>query len=209
MRGIKPQDLERYLTFYARRIRRLAPVLSSRDKIFSIEFFQSLQLVTYHKIGVLAPSLKELRWPSFSDAHSWLGHDFCRLLPPYVSLFLGDRISRFVAFDYGLHPHSTLLSFISTHLRNLKELDLRALEGGRIDGISDSCWGSLEHLKLGRDTGSFLSNLAHSTRPARLLSLCLEVHSFMNFPNDSRPPPGTINSFPSLRVVSIRTCRGP
>jgi hypothetical protein len=134
MRGIKSHDLERYLTFYACRIRKLAPILSSRDKMFSIEFFQALGLVTGHRPGALTPRLKELLWPSPDAIGKWLGGD-SRLLTPHINLFLSETVSSFTAFDCGAHLQSTYLTYIIDHLPNLEDLDLRALAPRRIEGI--------------------------------------------------------------------------
>ncbi|TEB32513.1 hypothetical protein FA13DRAFT_1813413 [Coprinellus micaceus] len=206
MRGIKSHDLERYLTFYACRIRKLAPILSSRDKIFSIEFFQALGLVTGHRPGALTPRLKKLLWPSPDAIGKWLGGD-SRLLTPHINLFLSETVSSFTAFDCGVHLQSTYLTYIIDHLPNLEDLDLRALAPRRIEGIQDSSWRNLETLKLPPFSEGLLATLVNSALLPQLRSLRIQDFNPFHLPDPNsqgrRPTEG--NALPSLRRLFVQT----
>ncbi|KAF6761315.1 hypothetical protein DFP72DRAFT_880715 [Ephemerocybe angulata] len=98
-RVITLEDLSRYLTHYAPRIRSIR--LGYNTTALSIEAWQALHLATDGKYGVLSPLLTEFAWPSPKTIIAIMGEEAARQISPYISLFLGDSIT---TLSFGIPP---------------------------------------------------------------------------------------------------------
>ncbi|KAF5332695.1 hypothetical protein D9611_005276 [Ephemerocybe angulata] len=96
-RVITLEDLDRYLTYYAPRIRDLHLGLH-QTTVLSIEAWKALHVATDGKRGVLSPLLKTFYWSSPEDIAFTMGEDAARQISPYMSLFLSDSITS-LSFD--------------------------------------------------------------------------------------------------------------
>ncbi|KAF6749339.1 hypothetical protein DFP72DRAFT_545483 [Ephemerocybe angulata] len=145
-RELRPDDLRRYLTFYAPRIRSFGLKIFAGMHILSIESLLALQVATDYQLGALAPRLKKLAW----CADDVLGRDFSSQLPAFMSLFLSSEIS-WIKFDsdIGHYPlDAALMRRAFKHLPHLKALT--GTEFGRLPTsiFTSFSWSHLERLSL-------------------------------------------------------------
>ncbi|KAF6753212.1 hypothetical protein DFP72DRAFT_902207 [Ephemerocybe angulata] len=148
-RELRPDDLRRYLTFYAPRIRRFGLKIFAGMHILSTESLLALQVATDYQLGALAPRLKKLAWcPRAAD--NVLGRDFSSQLPAFMSLFLSSEIS-WIEFDsdIGHYPlDAALMRRAFKHLPHLKALT--GTKFGRLPASTFTSfpWSHLERLFL-------------------------------------------------------------
>ncbi|KAF6764226.1 hypothetical protein DFP72DRAFT_871162 [Ephemerocybe angulata] len=86
------EDLRRYLTRYACRIRNFEPIVSAGMKMLSPDALLALQNATDFQPGALSPQLKHFQWISLKSIADGLGDEFARRLSSYVTLFVGKTV---------------------------------------------------------------------------------------------------------------------
>ena len=108
-------DLERYLTYYAPRIRAVSLVFLK--EIFALDVWQGLQFVTHFKPGALAPFNARLDW-DLSERRCWsINPDLLEQTYPYFVLFLGQATT---SLTFSINPTIPLhLTSIESTLRGL------------------------------------------------------------------------------------------
>ncbi|TEB18691.1 hypothetical protein FA13DRAFT_1803152 [Coprinellus micaceus] len=200
---LSSSDLGVYLTKYASRIRKFSPNVSLEEKIFSLVFFQALQLITNYRPGSLAPCVTELGWVPIRQAQ-YLENSHLKHLGPFVYLFMGANVTSFTAFDYSDTAHLPSLAFVTEQLQNLTTLNATALYRPRsADSIAKSCWDQLEviNVDLSRrcNGGSFFKSIVQKTLPKLRTLLVLD--------NSSRAAlnlqPEYTNPFPRVQKIVL------
>ncbi|KAF6749338.1 hypothetical protein DFP72DRAFT_545480 [Ephemerocybe angulata] len=86
------EDLRRYLTRYAYRIRNFKPAVSAGMKMLSPDALLALQYATDFQPGALSPQLKHFQWISLKSIADGLGDEFVRRLSSYMILFVGKTV---------------------------------------------------------------------------------------------------------------------
>ncbi|KAF6761310.1 hypothetical protein DFP72DRAFT_37349 [Ephemerocybe angulata] len=188
-RIIIPKDLERYVSFYARRVRCYDLRGLYDDMYFSIEALQALQFATDGKHGALAPFIQSFFWPSPLSFKTVLGEDSARLISPYMPFFLGDSMTSLVLDvppEIPVHARSLELAF--DRYPRLKGLTILSDAYGQMDihfiegSLVSRAWECLETLQL-----SFVS-VAIMQHLANLPSLAsLSLHDFRRMDNFDFP----------------------
>ncbi|KAJ3523708.1 hypothetical protein NMY22_g11321 [Coprinellus aureogranulatus] len=205
--------LERYLTFYAHRIRHFVTPLLGRPthRALSTDFLLAVQLLTNNEPGILSPLLRriDMHHPSHTDKAPKFN------LSAFLSLFLGNHVESFSFPPCKGGPIYTA----SVHA-NLKRLSprmkrLRVLESIFIDNvgtyISPYSWDALEVLQL-YTISPDLIHLAATLPQLQTLEVydtSLVHTASQDFPltPSSAPSP---SSFASLRSLLLATKRaGP
>ncbi|TEB32508.1 hypothetical protein FA13DRAFT_258836 [Coprinellus micaceus] len=208
-REVRPQDVERYTTVYAPRIRsvqlgsRLAP---------SIGVLQGLSIATRFIPGALSPNIRALSWSVY--AFDYLGMENVDLAASYMSLFAGETLSCLYIPPLPEAPlplcFTALFSTIE-RLSGLKVLDLRSTfsppnNPDVLNKLIASCpWECLESLDVPTVAESVLGQL--QTLP-RLKSLglwgqqdILPLRYTLGRP-PTYPPP---TSFASLETLVVQS----
>ena len=90
MRQLRANDLARYLTLYAPRIREVIFDPYGAPRTPSIESLHGLQVVTGCRPGVLSPLLKQFGWYTVEEAIGAYGWGYATQLAAHMSLFLGN-----------------------------------------------------------------------------------------------------------------------
>ncbi|KAJ3500852.1 hypothetical protein NMY22_g19122 [Coprinellus aureogranulatus] len=93
-RELKREDLDDYLTRYAKRVRFFSLHLKGGSRVLSGEALHALALVMDFRPGVFAPLLKQFGWPCDLDLQYFFGESVSRSLPPHMPLFLGEKTTR-------------------------------------------------------------------------------------------------------------------
>ncbi|TEB32537.1 hypothetical protein FA13DRAFT_1731744 [Coprinellus micaceus] len=206
-RTIVEEDLKRYLTVYAHRIRTFALQLEEQKQFLSIETLGALQLATEYRLGALSPLLQHFRWPSPEEDYRCIHPESSsELLSSYIALFLGDNTQRIELewhdHDYPLYTGSVLFH-IKRRSPHLKELRLRAsVTDAFVTLFLDPFpWTSLEALALeGMEcTDELFLALAKMPRLRRL-----EIDDSHQSPQQFAARENT--SFLSLDTLIIRSC---
>ncbi|KAF6753333.1 hypothetical protein DFP72DRAFT_1171118 [Ephemerocybe angulata] len=108
-RAVTLADLDRYITFYAPRIRSFKPY-QAKWTVLSLEALEALHLATEEfGPGALSPLLTKFEWPSSSDVGELIGEESAMTVSRYMSLFLGDNVTSLkfdVAIDVPLHKEA-------------------------------------------------------------------------------------------------------
>ncbi|KAF6753331.1 hypothetical protein DFP72DRAFT_902769 [Ephemerocybe angulata] len=170
-----PKDMDRYLSFYAPRIRSLRPHLVGNEMTLSIEAFQAIRLATGGKDGVLSPLLTNFYWPSPDVARYSLGEEFTKLLSPYMSLFLGSMITTLhfpAPTDTPLHAGS--LDQALRRYPRLRSLVIQGSGSGVDREFIERCitsfpWEDLEHVSVPFITNPIIRHLARLPRLRKLV----------------------------------------
>ncbi|TEB32515.1 hypothetical protein FA13DRAFT_1731727 [Coprinellus micaceus] len=129
-KALTRDHLERYLTFYAHRIRSLAPYsVPSKKGHMSSELLQAIQIATDHKHGVLSPCLKQFGRDSPGDPLD----GYISLFPEETALYQSSLISvtthlasrlKKLAIDVGCDANPAALLIESFRWTSLEELPL-------------------------------------------------------------------------------------
>ncbi|KAF6751689.1 hypothetical protein DFP72DRAFT_906850 [Ephemerocybe angulata] len=171
-REIVPSDLDRYLTYYAPRIREVDIALLKGT--FSPEFWQGLQLATGWRHGALSPSAWKVVWTLTAPFQSLLSQDILDQTFAYFSLFLGPK-STCVTFGFKSEVPLQAASIrnapsIPTALKELSLQDASPIASELsflTSSIQSSSWRDLEGLtilNLPPNAISHLSTLPHLSR---------------------------------------------
>ena len=215
-----PSDVQRFLNFYARRIRSFW-IDTESEVWLSVEVLQALQIVTDWVPGVLSPRLEGFRWESPRTMRDILGKEMASVYPNCMSLFLAptvinlnidvDTRSRLYStliqsHAKALHPRLKVLTIIDDEEGSPK--DMKFIHNFLTSGL----WEQLETLQLpGPEDSPYLtsSTLSHIATLPRLTKL--ELKAFMDQASLEHPdsignpqfrgrPDG---AFPSLRVLTV------
>ncbi|KAJ3544809.1 hypothetical protein NMY22_g2646 [Coprinellus aureogranulatus] len=101
-RTITASDLQRYLNYYARRIRSFRPHPQPNMTWLSVEALQAIQLATDWQPGVLSPLLKACQMTPPGTRTSWyLNPDFANKLAPCMALFIGSGLKCLEFSSFG------------------------------------------------------------------------------------------------------------
>ncbi|KAF5313412.1 hypothetical protein D9611_008515 [Ephemerocybe angulata] len=215
-RAITPTDLDRYMGFYAHRIREVR--LWNLRMIWTPEAWHGLQMATNWKHGALSPSALKVSWALTKETNFTLPADMLDPSFPFFSLFLGPRTTS-ISFDYNseVPVHATSIGSAKNIPSALKELRLnninRTASGLLFLGnhIRSSSWDRLETLKIPNIPPGTLAQL--STLPCLAT---LEVWSLSGIPllhryfkRDLAASPAHLstissNAFRPLKVLRIR-----
>ncbi|KAJ3532981.1 hypothetical protein NMY22_g7529 [Coprinellus aureogranulatus] len=124
-RALTAEDMHRYQTYYATRIREFSLDLPNGIELPSLEFLQALNILADSRPGFLSPRLKKFVWYGYNDAAGLLGDGILEHLAPYMFLFLGETVDSLeVDFELEepiLHTASLKLSMrqLGASLRHL------------------------------------------------------------------------------------------
>ncbi|KAJ3514212.1 hypothetical protein NMY22_g14817 [Coprinellus aureogranulatus] len=154
-RVLEPEDLDRYLNFYAHRIRHIHFQFGSErtKNILSTEDLHLFQLVTGNKLGALSPRLRHFSWPSIADLQTTEGKTFAGRLFPLMALFIGESLRSLTVPSYVFRVGSpfvlSALQVLTRYCGHLEKLQL--LTGGgrkstktrRDDYITSLSWNFL------------------------------------------------------------------
>ncbi|KAJ3518884.1 hypothetical protein NMY22_g13457 [Coprinellus aureogranulatus] len=192
-RALKEEDLERYLTFYAHRIKLVSPSLMGSADMPSMELLHAFQLATGYKRGALSPSLKQFNWLFIEDSFA-----------PFMSLFLGPQIQALAVGDPDTSGDLSIASiyYYTRGLPHLKELIMsgKNQDAWRFNYIMSYSWDCLQDIHL-----SFLSSrvLRHLSTLPRLqrIEICYYEGSAEDF--GMEPPSPQDQHFPSLRELDL------
>lgn len=162
-RAITAKDLERYLTYYAPRIREVNT--GRLNSALSIEAWHSLHLAVNWQSGVLAPNATEIQWSLTPPHVNMIPPEVLNQAWPYFALFLNPNTSS-LSFTFrsnspvqvaalrnaAQHPNlkhfhiadrakSNGLTFVNGYIQSfpwshLQTLHLEALDGDSIDHLS-------------------------------------------------------------------------
>ncbi|KAF6753330.1 hypothetical protein DFP72DRAFT_902766 [Ephemerocybe angulata] len=189
-RIIVPKDLERYISFYARRVRFYdLRGLYDDDMYLSIEALQALQFATDGKHGALAPFIQSFSWPSPLSFKTVLGEDSARLLSSYMPLFLGDSMTSLVLDATPQIPaHARSLELAFDRYPRLKgltilrgphvQMDTHFIEGSLVS----RAWEFLQTLQLPFVSVAIMQHLANLPSLASL-----SLHDFRRMDNFDFP----------------------
>ncbi|KAF6761375.1 hypothetical protein DFP72DRAFT_842932 [Ephemerocybe angulata] len=218
-RVLTASDLQRYRTFYARRIRTFAPPDGSSGKmLLSIAFLQALELATDREPGALCPLLTSFTWPSPTRMHDYEGDSYSSHLSPFMDLFYGRNVTSLTVKvsgdDYPIHTASVFLATkSSSHVKTLKiDNGFGSLKSAK--GPSDSDlyltsfnWAYLRSLTVsGETTGAAMPTLTSLPMLAILnIDGNLKEMPLLYTPGTKHPlvkPPR--GNFPTLRALRLR-----
>ncbi|KAF5313383.1 hypothetical protein D9611_008459 [Ephemerocybe angulata] len=211
---ITPPDLDRYLAYYAPRIREVD--IAQLRTTFSPETWQNLQLATNWKAGALSPSAWKIVWRLTEYFQPKLSEAILDQTFPYFALFLGPKVtSVHFAFNSETPIHTASLrnaTIIPTVLKTLQ------LEDGSVadselpflhDFLTSSSWNNLEGLTIGRMPSYAIPHL--STLPC--LST-LEIGSlrgpgplYSYTEDDVEMPPAHLSSISSSAFRSLKSLK--
>lgn len=202
-RVVEPVDLDRYLSFYAPRIRRVFLDFDLNQRMFlSIEALQALQLVTNHQCGVLSPLLQHFRWPLYDSVKLAFGENFVDKLYPLMSLFIPNNLA---SLDIECHRRFSkfgplfMSSLYSTarRLPSVAHLDIGGNQRPDVDRdrfVTSFAWEGLERVTIGTHKAGAIIHLASLPR----------LHTLEIAMPGQLPALGktaNIGFFPSLRVL--------
>ncbi|KAF5332873.1 hypothetical protein D9611_005374 [Ephemerocybe angulata] len=169
------EDLHRYLTRYASRIRNFKPAVSAGMKMLSPDALLALQYATDFQPGALSPQLKHFQWISPKSIADGLGDEFVGRLSSYMILFVGKTVD---SIDLSDVKTSTPLEMAAVRyiLKRLPCLKvLRDLPGNDATPFPESLiksvrWDGLESAVLARNSVTIRS-LRHLASLPRLRQL--------------------------------------
>ncbi|KAF6753228.1 hypothetical protein DFP72DRAFT_902267 [Ephemerocybe angulata] len=198
------EDLHRYLTRYASRIRTFKPAVSAGMKMLSPDALLALQYATDFQPGALSPQLKHFQWISPKSIADGLGDEFVGRLSSYMTLFIGKTVD---SIDLSDANTSNPLEMAAVRYM-LKRLPcLKVLRGATPlpeSLITSVRWDGLESAVLAGNsvTIPYLRHLASLPRLRRLMIINLGITE----PQDlSR----AVNGFASLQDVTYACDRLP
>ncbi|KAF6761376.1 hypothetical protein DFP72DRAFT_880967 [Ephemerocybe angulata] len=212
-REVTPADLDRYLSFYARRIRTFQTDSWMPFTILSVHALKSIQVASNFKKGALAPSLHALKWVSPTLLESvFKSHDAADdFYPIYASLFLSEHVDTLHLCIYK--EYTQYMAEVHSALDRFPELKVLSMEAanGRVlnDYVGYAPWYRLEKLS---SVNTILDDSIIATLSAipclRLLVLqdpYSETPALTPQPSGS-PPPITDDltpPFPSLESLTL------
>ncbi|TEB21755.1 hypothetical protein FA13DRAFT_1716588 [Coprinellus micaceus] len=204
----KCEDLNRYLSFYARHIRVFSsPTFSPHEPCLSTDFLLALQIATEYEHGALAPLLQKVVWfpPTWTDVKSRAS------LSAFVCLFVGKHIE---SFEFRAHAQGQEALYNASLQSNIKRIS-KQLKSLTIKGLYEAPlihpyllpfpWDTLEVLKISTYSSTLVQHLATLPR-LRALEICdkeLGQPTFHTLPRSQAPPCPT--DFTNLRVLSLGT----
>ncbi|KAF6763683.1 hypothetical protein DFP72DRAFT_873144 [Ephemerocybe angulata] len=210
-RALTATDLDRYLSRYANRIRvfnlELPFFYNSRDRTtFSIDLFQSLQLVTKWQPGVMSPLLKTFLWPNFDrDPYPSKEMPFSVFFSTCIGLFLGRNVETF-KIPLVVHSSPVVLTTLQTALESMPQLKRLLFNPAQSSHLVVRCiraapWINLNHAEISSITLDVL--LLLGTLP-QLAYLKLGIPSVAT--NDSSSSSDQIQDiFPALKTLDLRS----
>lgn len=163
-RALRSSDIERYLKFYAHRIRMFRVISCSGLKWMALDALQALQVTTNWELGVLSPRLEKLVWegPSSMDV---IGEEWANHFSPCMSLFWGpDLRSPCLSLEEGRPPHATSINQATILTTKLKRLDIM-MHGGEqhlVDEyLSSFPWPDLQYIRTDTISPSTIHHLGN------------------------------------------------
>ncbi|KAJ3547972.1 hypothetical protein NMY22_g1443 [Coprinellus aureogranulatus] len=207
-RSIEQEDMARYLSYYAPRIRKVYFDFDHRGcTMLSQESLNALQVATEYHPGALSPSLKIFRWFDVAEAESYLGEGLGRQFSPYMNLFLSNSVDSLSVSLYNddppLHKASVQLAVKRLH-PSLKEVEV----GG--ESLRESHWWTqLPWAQLDQFHGRRVSmEDVFSFRPLSQVSI-LKVTYLSTETTNPNPSSNPVHypSLASLRKLEGRSAR--
>ncbi|TEB32496.1 hypothetical protein FA13DRAFT_258736 [Coprinellus micaceus] len=180
-RVITPSDLDRYLNYYAPRIRSIKPPLPLYDEgpltWVSSQALQALQAATDCQPGVLSPLLEEFDWTylmfsALFDLEGYVGKDHMEGASLCMSLFLGQNLKHLTFSSFYDDPtHLTAIQSTAEKFPHLKSVSIALGNVAGSNGsrflhtyLHASSWDFLETLDIGVDRpNTCLPYLPHPT----------------------------------------------
>ncbi|KAF6749330.1 hypothetical protein DFP72DRAFT_1173686 [Ephemerocybe angulata] len=209
-RAIDLEDIHRYTTFYAPRIRTMAPTPSKR--MLAIEAFHGLQLATNAKPGAMAPNLRTFEWCSPAILQGSFGDDFSRQLSAFMSLFIGESVTSITSKTSENVPlHIAAMKSTIQRLPRLRKLDIADLkhEPATDYYISHVSLDYLEDLTMNSLSPDMVTHLSFLPRLRKLIVFDNRIAAQHDAawaviaPN----PPRKQNGFPCLEKVKVDSDR--
>ncbi|KAF6761341.1 hypothetical protein DFP72DRAFT_959293 [Ephemerocybe angulata] len=212
-RALVPADVDRYLTRYAPRIRRLKADIYKAKRVPSLELLQALQVVTDFQPGALAPLLRSFRWIPGDMIKLEFGLEYSNNIQPFMPLFVGASVTNLMFnMKSSLRLHALTLLATAKRLPYLETLVLGSETVQFADDyLRSSPWNHLKHLEIKTFLPSAIPYMASIPQLTRLFITSLEEIP-RRYPNDSgatgRQIPLPIQGFSCLKVLSIKaaTC---
>ncbi|KAF6751108.1 hypothetical protein DFP72DRAFT_498885, partial [Ephemerocybe angulata] len=123
-RAVKSADLDRYLTYYAQRIREVD--IQGLKIVFSSEGWHGLQMATGWRHGSLSPSAYKVSWPLTEREQKPMPREALNHAFPFFSLFLGPKAThiRFV-FNSNFPIQASSIESAANICSALKTLNLK------------------------------------------------------------------------------------
>ncbi|KAF6753279.1 hypothetical protein DFP72DRAFT_849282 [Ephemerocybe angulata] len=213
-RVLTASDLQRYRTFYARRIRIFVPPHGFiGKKLLSIAFLQALQLATEREPGALCPLLTSFTWPSPTLMHDYVGNSYSSHLSPFMDLFYGRNVTSLIVKvsgdDYPIHTASVYLATKTIcHVKTLtihRDFDPTSAKLPTDLYLNSFNWAHLRTLTVHDITGAAMPKLASLPLLAILhvdgnLKDVPLLYSAGTTPPLVKPPGA---NFPSLKAVRL------
>ncbi|KAF6751101.1 hypothetical protein DFP72DRAFT_908470 [Ephemerocybe angulata] len=213
-RAITSVDLDRFMTYYAQRIREVE--LYALKSTFSPEAWQALQIATKWEHGALSPFAHTVVWPMTAAAQLGLSKEAVDQAFPYLSLFLGPRASS-LHFEFGCDTpiHVASMRSAPNIPSAVKQLELK-VNGSHTTAfvcnyLKSFTWENLEVLcvaSLSTDAISHISALPRLTTLELREQKKLPNHYRYDWPKDLDEPPAHLaamsaTAFPSLGSLKI------
>ncbi|KAJ3550903.1 hypothetical protein NMY22_g133 [Coprinellus aureogranulatus] len=168
-RPLAAVDLQRYLTYYASRIREIHISPHSRMAIPSPQALQALQLATGSSNGSLTPLLKTFGWYDFFELGALFGERFMADLLSCTSLFAGENTRSFIFTTSPGPPPQTAIFPPSGSMPNLKKLVLQTQDNRLIHSLLiSSPWTHLETLAVNSVGANDIPHLSSLPQLAKL-----------------------------------------
>ncbi|KAF6751688.1 hypothetical protein DFP72DRAFT_1135527 [Ephemerocybe angulata] len=197
---ITPPDLDRYLAYYAPRIREVD--IAHLTTTFSPETWQNLQLATNWKAGALSPSAWKIVWRLTEHFQPKLSESILDQTFAYFALFLGPKDFRALRLQLR-NPHTYRLTQECHNHSDDSELPFLD------DFLQSNSWNNLEGLTIGRMPPNAIPHL--STLPC--LST-LEIGSlrgpgplYAHSEADLEMPPAHLSSMSSSAFRSLKSLK--
>ncbi|KAF6751097.1 hypothetical protein DFP72DRAFT_908467 [Ephemerocybe angulata] len=215
-RAITTDDLDRYMTYYARRVREVN--IGGLKITLTPEAWHGLQMATSWKHGALSPFAYKVSWPLTGGVQYALPSENLNQSLPFFSLFLGPDTT-VVDFTYDsrvpIHAASIRSAYkIPSKLKILSLNDIDRSTSGLVfleNYLRTSSWDHLEILRVPNVTPKSLAQL--STLPVLatldLWDLSGIPHLYTYSDDDLEAPPEHISSmsgdaFRSLKILKAR-----
>ena len=206
-RTLKPEDLSRYRTYYAPRIREFKPKLST---IFSMKAMKALRRAT-RETGALAPCIKRLSWFLLDDLEGDLGLPHAVGLMSLSHLFVAPATIQSIAFEMfpSTHPvHKFSHCPAVEDWSDVRELEIHTTgpeSSANLDeNLSFLCWARMEKVRVSFISSETLACLAALRRLTTLEVVIVHIPTLDGLQkvvlNDTTDRP-----FQSLRFVEIKS----
>ncbi|KAF5313411.1 hypothetical protein D9611_008514 [Ephemerocybe angulata] len=211
-RAIVPTDLDRYMAYYAHRIREVD--IGLLKATFSLEVWLGLQMATSWKHGALSPSAQKINWALSGSKQAVLSKEVLDQAFPFFSLFMGPNTSYLsftFASDTTIHTASVRSApGIPSRLKELQLIDVAPATLGLsflTNYLRTTSWNNLEILRIANISADAISHL--SALPNVTI---LEIWSLRDLPRlhvysdtDWKTPPPHVEEMPNTAFPSLET----